>query len=212
MDIDSVLPDFRNSNSFDEIRDRFYSAAQTLILDYQIERGTRQWPIEAIELYLYHPTLWRDCTTHGVRYWAEQQLERGTWYVHRKGKPSPNRSGIDITSGSKADGIFCGLLIAGIGEKKGSSTALKTIVRPMDETFDAPRWSDDEKILMNQIDGTRIEGGELRLTKSPFPRSIPLYVDTRRLAGDHIPARFKDALLRIAAQRWRCGPNAQPLN
>ncbi len=203
-----ILPDFSRASSFDEMRDSYYRAAKTLITEYQILFNERRWPIEAIELYVYHPIHWRDCTTHGVRYWADEQLDRGTWYVHRKGTPSPDRCGIDITAGSKEAGIFCGLLIAGIGDTKGSSSALKRMIRSDSNNFDDSRWSDEERKLLDEVNAKSIDKGKLRLERYPSSRSTPLYLCERRLSAPHIPAPFKNEPLRIAAQRWRCSQDA----
>lgn len=145
MRLPSYIPNFAGVTDFADIQGRFIEAARCILLSHHLDYDGRHcWPITTVELYLHHHTKWPDPTAHAVRFpkaAAARQLESGTWYVHRAMHPAPNatqssgfglgpnRSGIDITAGTPAENIFVGILIAGIGDKDGSATALKQIVR-----------------------------------------------------------------------------------
>lgn len=93
-DIEAILPDFGRleySENLDEnfkiIQAEFIRSARSILLGHELVYKEHRWPITALELYFYHPTFWPDETTHYYRFKQKQQLENGTWYVHRDGTP-----------------------------------------------------------------------------------------------------------------------------
>jgi hypothetical protein len=208
-----VLPNFEDVREFGDIQARFFEAARSIFFAHDLvyDDSDYRCQISALELYLYHPEVWPDPTTHGIRFKSSEQLESGTWYIHRRGKPAPNRSGIDITAGSSSKNIFAGLLIAAIGERDGSATALKGVVRAGNEySFDRKdRWGEKEKDVLAKINGKRISDGPLRLVSSPVPRKGTLWVGPRKGLSDKIKEPFRDCHLRLAT--WQTGPRMKPL-
>ena len=123
----AVIPEFADDLTIDAIRARFINAARSIMLEHKLVRSDYCWDITALELYLYRSGIWPDESTHGFRFGTREQLERGTWYLHRDGGLPPKRLGIDITAGSHNPEIHVGFLIAAIGGKDGSGRAVKAI-------------------------------------------------------------------------------------
>lgn len=213
----SPIPNFAGVQGFADVQGRFIEAARSILLGHYLDYcdGRYQWPVTTVELYLHHHAKWPDPTAHAVRFphvAATRQLESGTWYVHRALHPAPdpaatsgfglgpNRSGIDITAGSLSENIFAGILIAGIGEKSGSATALKQIIRAdaqvrMSET----RWSRIDKEAIARINGTMVGSGPLKLV----PRNVtdePLWIGARKGLPATLEERFKGSLLRLTTR------------
>jgi hypothetical protein len=169
-----MLPDFRNVQTFEEIYSRFFASAKSLMLEHDLVFEVfKDTPlcITALELYL-HCSTWPDKNTDQHL----EQLNRGTWYVHRRGT-NANTSRIDITAGSQSEKIYCGLLVRGIDGSDGSGKAIKKILRGRENT--ALSWLKDETDALDQIHGSHILEGPLRLvrreearpnTLSPAPR------------------------------------------
>lgn len=207
----NIVPNFDDISSAEEARDRFYKSATQILLDHEVVYEGWRWRISALELYLYHPRQWPDPTTHGCRFGAQEQLNSASWYVHRNATPSPNRAGIDITAGSRSAGIFAGLLVAAIGERDGSATALKTIARPS-----APyhfkrkdKWEQEERSWLTTINGTSVVSGSLRLV--PASREhFQLFVGPRKRLARNAPDIYRRAPLRLATHCWRTSPHMVP--
>ncbi|MGY4429671.1 hypothetical protein ACVWWO_002148 [Bradyrhizobium sp. F1.13.1] len=138
------------------------------------------------ELYLCTDSdIWRDPYTHC----HAEQLESGTWYVHRphyslqreagtaRSRP-PRRSGIDIACGSKPRAIHGGLLVRQICKHKGPGTAFTSIVRA-GKQFHFQKWSDDDREIIKSIDGKRIDSGDIRLVALPRQRDEAIWVGPR---------------------------------
>lgn len=161
-----MLPDFKNVQNFEEIYSRFYEAAESLILEHDLmfEDSKIRPPmhISSLELYL-HCNAWRDPNTDR----HPEQQNRSTWYVHRRGA-NANTSRIDITAGSQSEEIFCGLLVRGIDGSDGSGKAIKRILRGRENT--ARSWLKDETDTLDQIHGSHILQGPLRLVRRKEPR------------------------------------------
>jgi hypothetical protein len=188
------------------IQKEFIRCARSILLGHDLAREGHEehaWKINALELYFYHPEFWPDETTHFYRFDKKQQLEWGTWYVHRDGDPAPNWSGIDITAGCKEKAIAAGLLIAALGERRGSATALKTIVRAgTDYVFKRDdEWSPTERANIQTSDTKKIDAGPLKLRSLPGMRQVPLWIGPRKF-GDKQRAKikepFRSSCLRIA--------------
>jgi hypothetical protein len=215
--VPSPIPNFVGVNDFADIKGRFIEAARSILLGHYLDygNGRHQWPITTVELYLHHPAKWPDPTAHAVRFpkaAATRQLESGTWYVHRAIHPAPDptgssgfglgpdRSGIDITAGSPSENIFVGILIAGIGDKDGSATALKQIVRAdAQDRMGETKWSAADKEIVAKINGTRVESGPLKL----IPREVtdgPLWIGARKGLPASLEEPFKSSLLRLTTR------------
>ncbi|UPK11621.1 hypothetical protein IVA93_36750 [Bradyrhizobium sp. 155] len=221
--ITSPIPNFVGVKGFADVRSRFIEAARLILLGHCLDycNGRYRWSVTTVELYLHHGTEWPDPTAHGVRFpktAATRQLESGTWYVHRAMYPSPdpagtrgfglgpNRSGIDITAGSEDGKIFAGILIAGIGDKDGSATALKQIIRAdAQDRMRETKWSQIEKEAIARINGTRVESGPLKLV----PRKMtdgPLWIGARKGLPENLDERFKGSLLRLTTREKSSSP------
>ncbi|OKO67301.1 hypothetical protein AC630_40480 [Bradyrhizobium sp. AS23.2] len=112
----------------------------------------------------------------------------------------PDRSGIDITAGIPAESIFVGILIAGIGDKDGSATALKQIVRAdAQDRMGETKWSAADKAILAKINGTRVETGPLRLVAGDMSDS-PLWIGARKGLPATLDEPFKGALLRLTTR------------
>lgn len=154
---ESIIPDFRGVSSFEEIQDRFVTAAKEIISNYHLEYGASQWRITALELYLRlnrYPSIWLDPSTDQ----DAEQLKRETWYIRQKKAPGYWR--IDITAGSEDEDIHAGLLIRGISGRDGPSLALHKMVRG---DFLRGKWPENDISRLNEIHGTSIHSGPLRL-------------------------------------------------
>jgi hypothetical protein len=161
-----MLPDFRNVQSYDEIFSRFRDSARVLMLDYDLvfrNVPERRIHITSLELYL-NCRIWPDPNTDK----NPEQQNCGTWYVRRRGA-NANTSRIDLTAGSKADNVYCGLLVRGVDGHDGSGSALKTILRGERKT--ALLWRPEEIEALNQIHGSKIMDGPLELVPRKEPRT-----------------------------------------
>jgi hypothetical protein len=115
-----IISDFRGVGDIDDITERFYSAARAIIFCHELVYGESRWSITALELYLFTTSpVWQDPNTHR----DSEQHNSATWYVHHGGDRPPNRSGIDVTAGSKIDNMFCGLLVRAINNVDGPGRA-----------------------------------------------------------------------------------------
>jgi hypothetical protein len=222
IDMAAVLPNFESIQYTEDLRtnakliqNEFIRSARSILLGHDLvygDRGEHHWQIKALELYFYHSTFWPDETTHFKRFDAKQQLEWGKWYVHRDNTPAPNWSGIDITAGCKEKEIAAGLLIAAIGERRGSATALKTIVRAGKDYI--PRrvdtWSDQEKHIIQSIDKTRIDVGALKLETIPETRRIPLWIGPRKISEKQL-TKIKKPIIRDSCLRISTFRTTNPL-
>lgn len=170
---ESIIPDFRGVSSFEEIQDRFVTAAKEIISNYHLEYGASQWRITAFELYLRlnrRPSIWLDPSTDK----DDEQLKSGSWYVRQKKGPGFWR--IDITAGSKDEDIHAGLLVRQINGVKGPSYALHKMVRG---DFLRRKWPEDDIRRLNEIHGTSIYSGPLRLSKKSSLEPIDFYIGPR---------------------------------
>jgi hypothetical protein len=224
IDMAAVLPNFESIQYAEDlftnaklIQKEFIRSARLILLGHNLvyrDRGEHHWQINALELYFYHSKFWPDETTHFKRFDAKQQLEWGTWYVHRDGKPAPNWSGIDITAGckEKEKEIAVGLLIAAIGERRGSATALKTIVRAGKDYIPRrkDKWSDQEKLIIQSIDKKRIDVGALKLESIPETRQIPLWIGPRKISEKQ-RAKIKEPIIRDSCLRIATFTTTNPL-
>jgi hypothetical protein len=213
----SPIPNFVGVTDFADIQARFIEAARSILLGHYLDYGDgrHRWPITTVELYFHHRAKWPDPTAHAVRFpkaAATRQLESGTWYVHRAMHPAPDptessgfglgpdRSGIDITTGSQSENIFAGILIAGIGDKDGSATALKQIVRAdAQDRMGETKWSAADKETIAKINATRVESGPLKL----IPRQVtdgPLWIGARKGLPATLEEPFKSSLLRLTTR------------
>lgn len=206
------LPDFTGVASFIDIQKRFFVAAEKILRGYCLARGDQRWPITSLELYLYTASdVWRDPYTHKHK----EQLKRGTWYVHRhprcldaveppKRFRATRRSGLDITCGSKAEGIFAGILIRQTCGSVGSGAAFIRTMRPGPK-LKLERWSEREKAEICDIDGADVTVGALKLLRSDGPPIDELWIGPRGgLKAKGVASlvqnnsRFLEAELRIA--------------
>jgi hypothetical protein len=202
---------FRGVRSFDDIKARFISVAQQIMCLHRLVCGDYSWTITALELYLYTcrtSAIWHDPYTHV----NAEQLESATWYVHDDGDRAPTYSGIDITCGSKNDGIYGGLLIRELCEER--RWVFQRIVRGNRPNF--PRkgnvWSGKEKELIRAIHKCGAGSGLLQLVSSP-ERKTQLYIGRRiglqpkpdRPAENPDGVSFRLAPLRIAT--WKTAVN-----
>lgn len=207
-DIKLIVPDFGQieySGNWDEnfqaIQREFIRCARSILLSHELTYKGQRWLITALELYLYHSDFWPDTTTHFYRFKQRQQLERGTWYIHRGGTPAPNRSGIDITAGCENKEIAAGLLIAALGERPGSATACKIIIRS--ETGYSFRrndtWSERDRSIIETINGRSI--GQCALTLNGRESIRELWIGPRKLGKEQRNTEFGRRHLRIATFR-----------
>jgi len=205
-----MLLNFDGVQSFLDIKSRFVEIASSIMLSHDLIYGEPRWKITALELYLFteQSNVWRDGNTHR----SDEQLNSGSWYVHKYGHgqatgsgkwKAPNWSGLDITAGSRSLGIYAGLLVRELDQKDGSATAFKTIIRgkPLPrENHDT--WSPHERKIIDSIDGKSVTAGPLRLEACPQPRTSDLWIGPRilnpKLAENII---FKAKPLRVAT--WR---------
>ena len=213
----SPIPNFEDVTDFVDIQARFILAARSILLGHYLDYGDgrHQWPITTLELYLHHPVNWPDPTAHGVRFpktAATRQQESGTWYIHRASHPAPeptktsgfglgpDRSGIDITAGSKSNNVFAGILISGIGKKDGSGTALKQIIRADTQSrMSETRWSVADKEIIARINGTKVESGPLKLLPTTVSDQ-PLWIGARKGLPENLEEPFKGSLLRLTTR------------
>jgi hypothetical protein len=209
-DIEAILPDFgrleyseSREENFKIIQGEFIRSARSILLDGKLVYEEHHWPITALELYFYHPIFWPDKTTHFDSFRQGQQLEHGTWYVHRGGVLSPNRTGIDITAGSERKGIAAGLLISAIGDRqKSSGTAFKTIIRAgMDFASQKDgKLSERDRSVIEAINKKSVFKGALTLQRPEITISErpPLWIGPRKLTEKQKDDAFGKRCLRIA--------------
>lgn len=218
-ELQAIVPDFEKleySKNRDEtfrlIQKEFIKCARIILQERKLVSNNHSWSINALELYLYQESIWPDETTHFYRFQQEQQLQRGTWYVHRNGTPAPNRSGIDLTAGCEKKRIAAGILLAAIGDRPGSATAFKAIVRPdIGYTFKRnDRWSDKERLWIQTINGTSIFSERLTIKKRASPLPTSLWIGPRKLGKNHRDTEFGRRHLRIANFRTT-NPPMEPL-
>ena len=175
------IPDFRDIKSggdvtklVERIKHRFYSAAGTIMLGYDLvfdhSEKERVMRITALELYL-HCGPWSDPNTDK----DPEQKRSGTWYVRRRG-PNANTSRVDITAGCKSENIsediHCGLLLREIDFIDGSAKAIKGILRG--SIHSRRDWLPEEIKTLNKIHGACIVSGMLRLRhrERPFTEAL----------------------------------------
>ena len=175
------LPDFvgalSSASPENEIKRRFALSARDIMEAYYLQYRGRCFSICALELYvrIYDSKIsWFDPYSDG----ADEQFNRGTWYVMQGRGPGYQR--IDITAGSRADKIQAGLLIRGLDNRDGPALALQSLIgRPQ---YSRKRWSDEEAGLICQIHGKRIDGtdgAELKLVQRSVRNTHEFYVAPR---------------------------------
>ena len=208
----AVIPEFADDLTIDAIRARFINAARSIMLEHKLVRSDYCWDITALELYLYRSGIWPDESTHGFRFGTREQLERGTWYLHRDGGLPPKRLGIDITAGSHNPEIHVGFLIAAIGGKDGSGRAVKAILRGHSDNGDWKYSDGEKKFLSHDIHKRSIRAGQpnLRLVRRSAAKDGSLWIGPRKNLGPKIPERYRTACLRIAT--WQTSSVMKPLD
>jgi hypothetical protein len=67
-ELGATIPDFEHVRDFADIQTRFLKAARSIFFGHDLvyDHSDYRWQISALELYLYHPEVWPDPTTHGV--------------------------------------------------------------------------------------------------------------------------------------------------
>jgi hypothetical protein len=171
----TVIPDFIGVRHLEDIQQRFFASAHVIMLQHRLAFRETFFDISALELYLKlhdQQDIWFDSATDSDEI-SEEQFNSATWYIRQKKGPAYWR--IDITAGDKANHVQAGLLVRQLDGVGGPATALHRIVRGR---FNRNRWTCDERNLITQIHGKRIDGSD----GSPLvlkPRKVPL---TRTLA------------------------------
>lgn len=116
--------------------------------------------------------------------------------------PPPNWSGIDITAGCESKEIAAGLLIAAIGERPGSATAFKAIVRSgTDYAFRRKdTWSSEDRAIIETINGKSVSKCALTLQTRKCEASERqfLWIGPRKFGGDQSNTKFGKRFLRVA--------------
>lgn len=192
---------FKGVRNFEEVKARFIDFARLIMCSHRLVRGDDSWTITALELYLCTgktSEVWRDIYTHG----HPEQLESGTWYVHDGGARAPTYSGIDITCGSKQDGIYGGLLVRELSKER--RWIFQRIVRGNRPSF--PRkgnvWLAEEKeLIRTKIHKCGISTGLLRLVPTEEWKTqlyIGPRIGLRAQTGLPVENSFRFAPLRIA--------------
>jgi hypothetical protein len=156
-----MVPDFRNVTDFDDIYSRFLIAARSIMLEHDlvfVRFPERSVHITSLELYL-HCSQWPDPNTDK----NSEQSDSKTWYIHRRGSLA-NKSRIDITAGCGAENIYCGILVRGINGDDGSGKAIKDIMRGSKEAS-GRSWLPEEIKILDEIHGSQIDDGPLRLVR-----------------------------------------------
>lgn len=190
----SIIPDFSGVSSFEEIQDRFVTAAKEIIHNYCLEYGASRSRVTSLELYLRlnrSPSIWLDPSTDG----DGEQLKRETWYVRKMKGPRYWR--IDITAGSEDDDIHAGLLVRGIDHIDGPALALHKIIRG---GFYPNKWPEDDVRRLREIHGTCIYSGPLKLSAKPEPKHSDLWIGPRVNPG-RCEDKYRLANLRIATKK-----------
>jgi len=204
LDLDFDLP---YDTAYQSIWRIFYHAAADIMLEHDLVCESGAHAINALELYLYHPTLWPDPSTDR----ADVQGERGRWYVSKQGFRTQWR--IDISAGDRHKGIYAGILVAAIGKRNGSGLALNTI---LSGDHEPRKWDYDANQIkkIEEINNSSILGSEsLRLEKRPQRRNGSLMIGARKDLPQGCEDPFKSAPLRISVDppsaTW---PSLQQLN
>lgn len=206
MNDETQIPDFRCVTNFEDIQQRFISAARSMMLEYEIVFGDRPFNITSLELYLRlhkQSDLWDDpATDKGDE--SKEQYNRGTWYVRQKKGPAYWR--IDITAGNVAEYIQAGILIRQLNGKSGPATAFQSFIRG---GFGRHSWNQEELNLIERIHGKRVDGSDgspLKLKR----RLIPLNVELAKGKRKNLPKSeaknregifIRDAALRVSV--WK---------
>ena len=87
---DELLPDFSGVKNFVDIQRQFIASARAIILEHKLFFEGKCFDITALELYLKlhkQRNVWWDAATDDDDN-AEEQYNRGTWYVRNKKGPS----------------------------------------------------------------------------------------------------------------------------
>ncbi|WOH50683.1 hypothetical protein [Bradyrhizobium sp. sBnM-33] len=206
----TVIPNFEDVKTIEDIASRFAMAAKSIMFEHDLRFQSRSWRITALELYLFTESdVWRDPFTHR----GDEQLSSRTWYVHHDGRRSPNYSGIDITAGSRQQGIYAGLLIRELDQLDGSARALQTIIRAkFRSTREGNVWTPDEKKILTTIHRSSILSSPLRLIPRSAARSNePLWCGPRcgLKPKETDDEKFVAAPLRLAT--WRTKRNQEKM-
>jgi hypothetical protein len=194
-----MIPDFRNVTGFDDIYSRFLMAARSIMLEHDLvfdQFAERPLHITSLELYL-RCSQWLDPNT-------DKNCEQGnskTWYIRRRGS-NANTSRVDITAGCRAENIYCGLLVRGIDGDDGSGKAIKTILRGGKEAS-RRSWLEEEVKILDQIHGSQIVDGPLRLVRRENPLAGALYGKPR--VGLRYPGDPWNQKLRIVVEQPSLG-------
>jgi hypothetical protein len=162
---DDVIPDFDDVTDFADIQSRFIKAARAIMFDYDLvldHLDKKFMRVTALELYL-HCKNWPDPNTDKHC----EQLSSATWYIRRRGS-NANTSRVDITAGSRCQNIHCGLLVRGIDGTDGSGKALRRILRG-ERHIPGRSWLPDEINILEQIHGSSVFSGSLRLIRREEP-------------------------------------------
>jgi hypothetical protein len=210
-----VIPDFRGVENFKEIQEKFIIAARAIILQHELVYRERRFDITALELYLkLHatPSIWCDRATDSDKL-SDEQFNTGTWYIRQKKGPAYWQ--IDITAGSRSQGIQAGLLLRQLEDEGGPATALHRIIRGR---FGRKSWEPEEYELMKQIHGRKVDGSD----GSPLMlklRSAALTTELGKGKRINLPKNddhnFEGILIRTAKLRvgtWRRYSTDEPLN
>ncbi len=188
-----MLPDFAGIKDESDIRERFTKAACKMMCDYRLTYQDGSWDITALELYLRtsgENSVWSDETTDC----HPEQLNSGTWYVARPKGPGYWR--LDISCGNRDRNIYGGILLGQIDGKSGPTSALHTIVRG---AVDRGKWPDEALRSLDDIHGSPIQSGPLRIEPRAERLTSSLWIGPRKgLSPKH---KYWNANLRIATRK-----------
>lgn len=211
----SVLPDFSDVRDFADIQNRFFLSGRAIIQDHVLVLGERQFHPTSLELYLKlhrRRDIWWDGATDDG---ANEQYNRGTWYVRQEKGPRYWR--IDITAGNLDEGIQAGILVRQLdglgGQQPGPNTALHRIVGAENVS---EKWTQDEIDLVGKIHGKRVDGSDgspLTLGRLDVSLAATLgkgkrfnYPKSKKKKSEDVS--FSDAHLRISLWRKYSGDEA----
>lgn len=197
MPTSSYIPDFREVRHLEDIQQRFFASARAIMLQHKLVFRETCFDISALELYLKlhdQKHIWFDSATDSDEI-SEEQFNSATWYVRQKKGPAYWR--IDITAGDKASHIQAGILVRQLDGAGGPAMALHRIVRGQ---FKRNRWTCDERNLIAQIHGKRIDGSDgsslvIMPRESPLPKTLAVGKRIR------LPSNDDDCSIREAALR-----------
>jgi hypothetical protein len=107
---------------------------------------------------------------------------------------------VDISCGSKRDGIYGGILVQQTCGDGGSGAAFVRTMRP-GPNLTYEHWSERELALIRNVDGSEIVGGELELRRNDNAPIEQLWIGRRvgLKPTNEIDPRFVEAELRIAS-------------